>query len=894
MADGQKSRSICYNNKVRRNLIFLLMALFLLALPLKARPAGSQTIEDFILRLQEDLQARNVDGYLQAFLPELQPVQRDILSLYFNQLKIEDVTLYWANKGRYGNDVPRIFIQAIFQNPQLVFIETWQLVLEDRGGRWMITEKKVRGSLSTLYKIKIPGERVERVESIEIRHADIRLMFRNALVFYDNIPNLETALLVIGEGTLYFHPSDAREEHQLELIYKKKILEDSVEHAYLRFSDLFFNRNITITRGEKKTVEVVGKAETNKAYSLFMRYHRRYFTIESQFSQEPLSFLPQGDEASIEFRGKKVGELSYVYSDFAVEEITLYDRSRDRFVNLYSPELEGAERRLVITFGQKYDIKDYDIEVDFEPRESYISAKARISVLAQVSELDSLKLRFNPALEILRIYDDERRELFFTQDTIGKLVYVYFLEPVNINTVTTIEILYRGRLEPPPQLTDTVSAGQYSDTVVFFEPRLETYLYSQTSQWYPSPPDEDYFTARLKIIVPPQYSSIANGLLVEKGILNGMQKVTEIDKMGSSFAVFVTQSPVKYLAFLVGKFSLAQKEANPVPLASYFSSDIRWQRKNYLTEAAEILEFYDTAFGPFPFECLSIIQRLWRTAGGHSPASFIILNELPRTPTDSSGLAPVVPNSKSPVDISQWKEYFLAHEIAHQWWGQGVSPARYRDQWISEGLAQFSSALYIRSKHGTEAFSGILKRFSKWTKKKASWGAITLGSRLSFIDFQAYQAVIYDKTSLVLNMLREILGDQVFFSGLRQFFERYKYGAASTWEFKQAMESVSGRNLDDFFTPWFDSHRLPEVRVTYRHERRGGSDILRVRVEQSGDAFVFPLGIEWRGKDGDTHRENLIVENKSQEFELALPGEPKKVRVNSDDAVPGKFNLDKR
>jgi hypothetical protein len=870
------------------------MALFLLASFLNAGSAGSQTIENFILRLQEDLRARDFEAYLEAFLPELQPVERDVLSLYFDQLKVEDVTLTWANKGLYGTEAPRIFIQAIFQNPRIAFIETWQIVLQDRGGRWLITEKKVRGNLATLYKIKIPAERAERVELIEIRHADIRLTFRNALVFYDNIPEMETALLVIGDGTLSFHPSDPREEHQLELIYKRKALEDSLEYAYLRFSDSFFNRKITITRGEKKSAGIVSEVERNKAYSLFMRYHRRYFTIESPFSQEPLTFLPQGDEVAMEFRGKKIGELSYVYSDFAMEEITLYDRTRDRFINLYSPEPEGGKRRMVVTFGQKYDITDYNIELDFDPRQSYISAKARISVLAQVSELDALKFRFNPALEILRIYDDERRELFFTQDKIGRLIYVYFLEPIQKNAASTIEILYRGQLEPPPQLTDTVSTGQYTDTVVFIEPRYETYLFSQAAQWYPSPPDDDYFTARIKIIVPPQYSSMANGRLLEKGTLNGMQKVTEIDKMGSAFAVFVTRSPVKYLSFLVGKFSLAQKETNPVPLASYFASDIRWQRKNYLAEAAEILKFYENAFGPFPFEGLSIIQRLWPTAGGHSPASFIILNELPRTLTDSSGLAPLVPNSKSPVDISQWKEYFLAHEIAHQWWGQGVSPARYRDQWISEGLAQFSSALYIQSQYGSDAFSGILKKFSKWTKKKAKWGAITLGSRLSFIDFQAYQAIIYDKSSLVLNMLRDFLGDQVFFSGLRQFFERYKYGAASTWEFKQVMESVSGRRLDDFFTAWFDSHRLPEVRVTYRHEKREGGDILRVRVEQSGDAFVFPLGIEWRGREGDTHREKVIVENRSQDFELPIAGEPKKVRVNPDEAVPGRFKLDKR
>jgi hypothetical protein len=880
----------CYNRLVKKRTFLLLAGAFFFSL--FCFSAENRSIQGFILQLQKSLESHDFESYLKAFLPELQKEQREMLSLYFDDLKMETVTFYWANKASLNPEEPKVFLQVIYQNPYSALIETWAMDLEKANGEWKIKEKKVRGNINHLYKIMMPAERVERVESIEIRHVDITVTFKNALIFYDNIPDLETALLIMGEGHLSFSPSDPREKHQLELIYKNKTLEDTLKYAFLRFSQSFFEKNIKIIRKPESSRDAVSEAEKNKAYSLFMKYHLHYFTIQSPLSQAPLSFLPQSVEAVIEFSGKK-GDLAYIFSPFAKEEITLCERSRERYINLYSPASEKGKRRMIITFAQSYDVQDYQVELDFEPKNFYLSAKAKIRVRSEVEELDAVKFKFNPSLQILRIYDEEKRELFYTQDKMGRTLYIYFLEPVSRNMSSTVEIVYRGMLEPPIQVTDTLIQPQRSESVVFIPPRYETYLFSQAAFWYPSPPDEDYFTARLKIIVPPDYSSVANGLLLEEGTLNGTQRVTEIDKMGSSFSVFETKNPVKYLSFLVGKLSLTEEKANPFPLSGYVASDVRWLRRDFLEETQSILEFYENLFGPFPYENLRIIQRLWPTAGGHSPASFIVMNELPRSP-DGHLSGTLIMNPNSPVDLAQWKEYFLAHEIAHQWWGQGVTGASYRDQWLSEGLAQFSAVLYLRSRYNGGAFSSILKKFTKWTEKKTDRGPISLGSRLSFLDFEAYQAIIYDKTSLVLNMLHDLLGDELFFAGLREFFNRYKYSAATTDQFKGVMEEISERGLDDFFKAWFDSHLLPEVRVTYLVNKIETGEILKVRVDQVNDIFVFPLWLDWvEEKGGALHREKLTVEKKTQEFEIPLSARAKKIAINAEKAVPGKLTLAK-
>ena len=890
-----KQESFCYNAHVPKRSPFFRVILLLFIILAPGLAFADQSVPDFIAQLQQDFSGRRFEPYLESYAPELKEAERGELSRYFDELKMESVALNWANKRNFDETRPIVFLQVICQNSYSALIETWQLELEKIAGRWRIKQKNARGNLNQLYKIQLPAGRIERAERVEITHTDFSLTFRNALVFYDNIPNLETALLVIGDGRLVFSPSNAGERHQLALLYKNKVLEDRIDHSFLRFSNAFFKQNIKVEGNVVVSAEEAGQSMRSKAEEVFSRYHSRYFTIQSPLSQEPLSFLPQGEEAVIQFHGRKTGDMAYVYSPFAEEEITLYDTARERFINLYSPDVEQGGRRLLISFSPKYDVRDYEIELDFQPQNFYLSARAQIGLLSQVDSLDAVKFKFHPGLEILRIYDSERRELFFTQDTVSRILYIYFLEPISRNAKTTIEVFYRGRLEPPAQMPDTVVGQRYEEAIAPIPIRYETFLFSQSAQWYPYPLVEDFFTARLKIIVPPAYSVISNGVLVEKSVLNGVQRVTEIDKVGSSCLVYETKRPVKYLSFLVGKLSLIQESTGALPLASYAASDVRSVRKNLLAEAGRILEFYESRFGAYPFEDLRIVQRLWRTTGGHSPASFVILNDLPRIPSSGTGVRErLMGNPNSPVDLSpQWREYFLAHEIAHQWWGQGVTWARYRDQWLSEGLSQYSSALYLQSKYGDDALADILKKFSRWTKKKSVWGPITMGSRLSFTDFEAYQAIVYDKTSLVLNMLRDLLGDDVFFSCLKEFFGAYKFTAAATGQFRKTMEDVSGRDLNNFFRLWFDSPALPDVQVRYKVEKQEAGVVLKVRVSQLNEDFVFPLWIAWEDQNGATKREKLIVDRKNQEFDFPLPGTPRKVDVNPGMAVPGKFLVSK-
>jgi len=863
--------------------IFLSFFFFFLFIP--GATAEEQSIDEFIFQIQKNLENKNFPAYVKVFSPEIRIAEKKAIEDMFNVFQMDKVTFHRASKRTQEEGLIRLYFQVLFQNDYSAIIETWQLFLSKVDTRWQIEKKEVTGKISLLYKIKIPRQRAERVKSFEVKHIDIKLSFENALLFYDNIPGLETALLIIGKGRLFFSPSDPREQHQLQLIYKKKVLEDNIEYAYLRFSNIFFQKNIKIEKASPEKSRPVSQMDLNKAHSIFKKHYSRSFTIENSLSRELLSIQPQGDQAVFEFKGKKTDLFTYIYSPFAKEEVTLLNMNEEKLINLYSPSSETRKKRFFISFSQKFDVKSYQIDIDFNPRESYLSGKASVEIESNIDYLESVKFKLNPELEILRIFDEEKNALFYTRDKLRQILYVYLFRPPSRKKSYRIEIFYRGKLRPPKQTADVIAGPQFEiDKRITMPLKFQSHFFSQSAYWYPAPSDVDYFKARLKIIIPPDYSCVATGELKEYGKLNKVEEVERIEKMGNSVYVFETKYPVKYLSFIVGKFSKVAEDSESIPLEIFISPGLRLQKKEFLEEIKNILRFYQSLFGPYPYEKLSIIKRLWPFSGGNSPASFVILNELP-----PRVMGRYYVNSESPVNLSRWKEFFIAHEIAHQWWGQGVAWNSYHDQWLSEGLAQFSAILYLKEKRSRRIYSHILKEFSKWTEKKTIWGPITMGSRLSYLDFEAYQSIIYNKSSLVLNMLLEILGEELFFRGLREFYHDHKYSAASTKDFIKTMERVSEKDLKVFFDGWFDSYLLPEVRVSHSIQKKEDGYLVKFKFIQLKGLFVFPLWIEWKEK-GQKVMKKVIISKRNEEFEFELKEKPEKIKVNPDKAVPGKFS----
>ncbi len=857
----------------------------LLALPGPV-PAQSQSISAFVSQLKAQLESQRFAEYLESFHPEQREQEEIRIRSYFDDFQMDSLSIYPVSQQKQNDLRYHVYLQTLFQNPYSVMLNRWRYAIEREETGWHVDQVQSLGEPRILYKLHLPTDRTLRARSVEVKHHDISVTFQDAVCFFDNLPDMDTALIIVGEGRVHFAPSHPREQHQLDLLYNKPYIEDRLEYLYLRMSPAFFRTSILIDP-EENDADSVSQAELNHAYSLFTKHYSRSFTVRNSLTKDLFSVLPQGQEAILEFKGQKIGDITYVYSPFSQEEINFYQWKQERILNLYSPTLPDGQKRLFISFGQKYDVIHYDIDLDFKPDQYFFAGKAKVRVEAKVGQLDSLKFKLNPNLEILRIRDESNRDLYYTEDKLRETVYIYFLEPYARGQTAFMEIYYRGTIDPPPVSTDVIRTSQITERISFSNLRLNTLLYSRSSYWYPAPDEIDYFTARIKIITPPDFKVISNGVLQNQYSLQNLENVEDVGTVGNSVHVFEAQKPVKYLSFVVGRLSLREQTQEPVLLNYYRGSQTMPAGWDIFSGAREILEYFETLFGEFPFEKLSIIRRIWGSTGGHSPASFIVLNDLPEL--IAQNMRPV-PNS--PVDLSNWHEYFLAHEIAHQWWGQGLAGKSYRDQWLSEGMAQFAAMRYLRQKYGEKAFSKILEKFSKGTVKASKWGGITMGSRISFFDFAAYQTVVYNKAALVMNMLQDMLGEETFSSNLRRFFNRNKYSVATTPAFFHFFEEIAPMDLKVFFDQWFNSHLLPEVVVTYTTRTASDGFRLQVNVTQTGSKFVFPLWLEWK-EAGQTVRRQMLVAERTVTAEFSTSLRPQKVKFNPDKAVPGKFVIQK-
>lgn len=383
------------------------------------------------------------------------------------------------------------------------------------------------------------------------------------------------------------------------------------------------------------------------------------------------------------------------------------------------------------------------------------------------------------------------------------------------------------------------------------------------------PGDKARVTYRLE--VPASWSTVANGRRVlERPLPDGRRAV-----------VWEMERAIPVYTMVVGAGRLAERRLGTVerpgddaPLAAVtFPEDVDAARPLFEGAVATTRHFAGL-LGPLPYPRLALVQAATRFGGMENAGAIYFPEEA--------------------VAGGTLGHRIVAHEIAHMWFGDDVTEARWGHLWLSEGFATWLAAVDAGRRSGADAYRREMARL------EASYLDSEVTDRPVVADpddppMELLNENSYEKGAWVLHMLRATTGASAFWDGLRRYLDRHRAGTALTADLRRAVEDASGRELTWFFDQWLRRPGHPEVTVRWRWEPRerdpgrdgpAGRLVLRVRQEQPGTPFRLVFPVEARA-DGRTVRREVRIRTRETTLRVPLPVEPERVTADPSNRVLG-------
>ena len=207
--------------------------------------------------------------------------------------------------------------------------------------------------------------------------------------------------------------------------------------------------------------------------------------------------------------------------------------------------------------------------------------------------------------------------------------------------------------------------------------------------------------------------------------------------------------------------------------------------------------------------------------------------------------------------IDQALEQVVAHEIAHQWFGDSVTESTWADLWLSEGFATYFAGLVVEKYDGADAFKEYMKRAADACLRGGKRRQVPIHDTETEKLLDLLNVNSYQKGAWVLHMLRMRLGDVAFFKGVRNYYEAHKNSTATTEDLRTELEKASGKDLKEFFARWIYAGGHPQYEVHWEAANVAGGNLnvtVLVTQRQPEEVFLDPFIIEVTTSGGKTRQ----------------------------------------
>ena len=379
-------------------------------------------------------------------------------------------------------------------------------------------------------------------------------------------------------------------------------------------------------------------------------------------------------------------------------------------------------------------------------------------------------------------------------------------------------------------------------------------------------------TVSFTVAAPPREVVVANGKFVNM-TRNGAAPIT--------LWRFDETKPIPAYCMVIAVSEGAQIEASEptvTPLSYYVPKrDATYAPKGF-SAAAPALSFFSQTIAPYPYEKLALIVGATRFGGMENSGAIVFTNNLFDLRSGEK--------TSSRFSIPTRIENVVAHEIAHQWFGDSVTESTWADLWLSEGFATYFAGLFLEKYENEQAFRDYMRdaatRYFSYEKKRNAPIHDTETRDL----MQLLNENNYEKGAWVLHMLRKRVGDEAFFKGLRNYYNDHRESNATTEDLRQALEKSSGKNLKQFFARWVYGSGHPRYSLDWGSMERHAGAFITVSLKQiqDGEVFLDPVPIEFT-VNGKKQQRTIFPKGKLTTVSIRLDANPTSVQIDPDETL---------
>lgn len=498
------------------------------------------------------------------------------------------------------------------------------------------------------------------------------------------------------------------------------------------------------------------------------------------------------------------------------------------------------------------DVQDYDFSLTLSDTNNRIEGEATVHLRVTTDTLTAVRLDLigkdpdeggeapQPGMVVTSVSEGGTSVPYRHH---GDLLRIAPPSGFSAGQTRTFHIRYRG--VPADGLI--IGTNQHGDRT-FFGDNWPT----RARHWLPVVDHlSDKATVEFRVRAPAHYEVVSNGALVTDS-LAGSTRVTH----------WRTDVPLppKVMVIGVADFAIDTVTAvEGVPVQSWVYPENREVGFKDLGQAPPILRFFEERLGPYPYEKLANVQSTTRY-GGMENASAIFYSE--NAVADGEDDTPL-----------------LAHEIAHQWFGNTATETDWPHLWLSEGFATYLTGLYLEHAQGDPRFQKYMasarRRVVQFHDENPSKPVVdtTYADPTELLNPNSYQ-----KGGWVLHMLRQEVGTETFWEGLQAYYRRYRNQNASTSDFRAVMEDVSGQDLGWFFDQWTRRAGHPVVEGLWRYDE--GVDECVITLRQTQDAAPFRTSVEVQVNERSSHTTTISLRDREKVTQIDCAQRPSSVTLD--------------